>query len=189
MQPPPFRCSSDRPSEPLVICEARIHGTPNLQWWKHPDSMMKDFRALLDNVQDRTHPVATYRATREVTKHMSCNKTYISDERLHPIKLGIYHGINVQVEGLDGGRISLMFRCTGSQSWHGGDRRTDCMWVKQPLGWCYGLLNRRLPWQLQWHFKILLQNEDWAFVEYWSALVLTTIPENPGNLDPVWNFV
>jgi len=44
-------------------------------------------------------------------------------------------------------------------------------------------------WQLQRLFKIKLQNEDGAFVEYWLALVLTTIPENSGNLDPVSKFV
>jgi len=32
-------------------------------------------------------------------------------------------------------------------------------------------------------------NEDRAFVEYWLALVLTTIPGNSGNLDPVSKFV
>jgi hypothetical protein len=42
----------------------------------------------------------------------------------------------------------------------------------------------RLPWQLQRLYKIKLQNEYWAFVKYWIALVLTTIPENSGNLDP-----
>jgi hypothetical protein len=34
-----------------------------------------------------------------------------------------------------------------------------------------------------------LLNEDGAFVVYWLALELTTIPENSGNLDPVSNFV
>ena len=34
-----------------------------------------------------------------------------------------------------------------------------------------------------------LLNEDGAFVEYWLALVLTPIPENSGNLDPVSKFV
>jgi hypothetical protein len=34
-----------------------------------------------------------------------------------------------------------------------------------------------------------LQNEDGAFVEYWSALVLTTLLENSGNLDPVSKIV
>jgi hypothetical protein len=38
-------------------------------------------------------------------------------------------------------------------------------------------------------FKIKLLNENGAFVEYWLALALTTIPENSGNLDPVSKFV
>jgi len=46
----------------------------------------------------------------------------------------------------------------------------------------------RLPWQLQRLFKIKLQNEDRAFVEYWLALTLTTISENSGNLDPISKF-
>jgi hypothetical protein len=51
------------------------------------------------------------------------------------------------------------------------------------------MLNGRLPWQLQRLFKIKLQHEYGAFVEYWLALVLTTIPENSGNLDPILKFV
>jgi hypothetical protein len=51
------------------------------------------------------------------------------------------------------------------------------------------VLNTRLPWQLQQHFKIKLLNDDGAFVEYWLALALTTIHENSGNLDPVSKFV
>jgi hypothetical protein len=51
------------------------------------------------------------------------------------------------------------------------------------------MLNGRLPWQLQRRFKIKLQHEDGAFVEYWLALVLTTIPENSGNLDSILKFV
>jgi len=82
-------------------------------------------------------------------KHKSRKKTYISDEQLHAMELCIYHGIKVQVEGLEGERISQMCRCTGSQSWGGGDRRNDWVWVKQRLGRCYGPLNGRLPWQLQ----------------------------------------
>ena len=119
----------------------------------------------------------------------SCNKTYIWDEQLHTMELCIDHGIKVQVEGLEGERISQMCRCTGSQSWRGGDRRNDWVWVKQRPGRCYGALNGRLPRQLQRLFKITLQNENGAFVEYWLALVLTTIPENLGNLDPVSKFV
>jgi hypothetical protein len=51
------------------------------------------------------------------------------------------------------------------------------------------VLNGCLPCQLQRLYKTELQNKDGAFVEYWSALALTTIPENPGNLHPVSKFV
>jgi len=74
--------------------------------------MIKGFRALLDNTQDATHRVAIYSGMRGFIKHNSCNKTYISDEQLHAMELWIYHGIKVQVEGLDGERISQMCRCT-----------------------------------------------------------------------------
>jgi len=50
-------------------------------------------------------------------------------------------------------------------------------------------VNGCLPWQLQRLFKIKLQNKDGAFVEYWLALALTTIPENSGDLDPILKFV
>jgi len=63
------------------------------------------------------------------------------------------------------------------------------VWVKERPGRCYGALNGRLPWQLQRLFKIKLQNEDGAFIEYWLAVALTTIPENSGNWDPVSKFV
>jgi hypothetical protein len=151
--------------------------------------MIKDFRALLNNTKDAMHRMAIYSGTREFIKHKSRNKTYISDEQLHTMELCIYHGIKVQVEGLDGERISQMRRCTGSQTGRGGDRQNDWVWVKQRLGRCYGALNGRLPWQLQRLFKIKLLTEDGAFVEYWLALALTTIPENSGNLDPVSKFV
>jgi len=105
------------------------------------------------------------------------------------MELCICHGIKVQVEGLDGECITQMWRCTGSQSWCGGDRRNDWVWVKQRPGRCYGGLNGRLPWQLQRLFKIKLLNKDGAFVEYWLALALTTIPENSGNLDAISKFV
>jgi hypothetical protein len=59
----------------------------------------------------------------------------------------------------------------------------------QRPGRCYGALNGRLLWQLQRRFKIKLRNEDGAFVEYWLALALTTMPENSGNLDPISKFV
>jgi hypothetical protein len=70
--------------------------------------MIKDFRALLNNSQDATHHAAIYSSTQEFIKHKSRNKTYISDEQLHAMELCIYHGIKVQVEGLEGKRISQM---------------------------------------------------------------------------------
>ena len=114
----------------------------------HPDAMIKEFRAFLDDTQNAMHRVATYRSTREFIKRKSRNKTYILDEQLHPMELWIHHGIKVQVEGLDGKRISQMCRCTGSQSWRGGDQRNDWVWVQQCPGRFYGALNGHLPWGL-----------------------------------------
>jgi hypothetical protein len=156
---------------------------------KHPDTMIKDFRALLNNMQDATHRLTVYNRTQQFLKHKSRNKTYFSDEQLHTMELCIYNGIKVQVEGLHGERISQIWRYTGSQSWHGVNRRHDCVWVTQRPGRCYGALNGRLPWQLQRLFKVKLLNEDGAFVEYWLALALTPIPENSGNLDSASKFV
>jgi hypothetical protein len=63
------------------------------------------------------------------------------------------------------------------------------VWVKQLPGRWYGALNGHLPWQQQRLLKIELLNEDGAFVEYWLAMALTTIPENSDNLDRVSKFV
>jgi len=164
-------------------------GPENRRDGKHSNAMIKDFRALLDNTQDATHRVAIHSGTGEFINHTHRNKTYISDKQLDAIELRIYHGIKVQVEGLDGERISQMCQCTGSQSWRGVDRRNDSGWVKQCLRRCYGLLNGRLSWQLQRLLKMKLLNEDGAFVQYWLAQALTTIPENLGNLDSVSKFV
>jgi hypothetical protein len=70
--------------------------------------MIEDCRALLDNTQDAMHHVAIFSGTWELIQHTSCNKTYISDEQLHAMELCIYHGIKVQVEGLEGEHISQM---------------------------------------------------------------------------------
>jgi hypothetical protein len=113
---------------------------------KHPDPMIKDFRALLDNTQDVTYRASIYSGTRESLKHKSRNIMYISNEHLHAMDLCIYHGIKVQVEGSEGARIFQICRCTGSESWREGDRRNDWVWVKQRPGRCYGALNGRLPW-------------------------------------------
>jgi len=177
------------PQSPQSYAKPEFMRPQNCRNGKHPDAMIKDFRALLDNTQDTTHRAAIFSGRREFINNKSRNKTYISDEQLHAMELCIYHGIKVQVQGLEGERISQMCRCTGSQSCRGGDRRNDWVWVKQRPGRCYGPLNGRLPWQLQWLLKIKLQNEDGAFFEYWLGLVLTTIPENLCNLDPISKFV
>jgi len=114
---------------------------------------------------------------------------YISDEQLYAMDLCLYHGIKLQLEGLEGECISQMYWYTGSQSWGKGDQLNDWVWITQHPGRCYGELNGCLSWQLQWLFKIKLQDEDGAFVEYWLALGLTPISENSGNLDCVTKFV
>jgi hypothetical protein len=102
-------------------------GPQNRRDGKHPDAMIEDIRALLDNTKEATHRVAIHSGTGEFIKHKSRNKIYISDEQLHAMELCIYHVIKIQVEGLDGERILQICRCTVSQSWRGGDRRND--WV------------------------------------------------------------
>jgi len=66
---------------------------------KRPDAMIKNFRALLDNIHDAKHRVAIYSGMREFFKHKGHNMTYISDEQLHAMELCIYHGIEIHVEG------------------------------------------------------------------------------------------
>jgi hypothetical protein len=83
-------------------------GPQNRRDGKHSDAMIKHVRVLLDNRQDATHHVGIYSGTCECIKHNSRTKTYISDEQLHKMALCIYHGIKVQVEGLDGECISQM---------------------------------------------------------------------------------
>ena len=100
-------------------------GLPNRHDGKHPDGIIKDFRALLHNTQDATHHMTIYNGTWEWVKHQRRNKTYISDEQLHTMELCSYHGIKVQVDGLEGECISQICRFTGSQSWCRGDRRKD----------------------------------------------------------------
>jgi len=151
--------------------------------------MIKDFRSLLDNTQDATHCAAIFNGTREFVKHKSRDMMYISDEKLHPMELCIYHGIKAHVEGVEGECVSQMCWCTGRQSWRRGEQQNDWVWVKQRPGRCYGTPNWHLPWQLQPLCKIKLLNEDGAFVEYWLAMALTPIPEISGYSDPVSIFV
>jgi hypothetical protein len=62
-----------------------------------------------------------YNGTQEFIKRYSRKQMYISDEQLHAMQLCIYHCIKVQVNGLKGGHISQICRCTGSHCWPGGD--------------------------------------------------------------------
>ena len=144
-------CGADlaAPLSPQSYAKPKFMGPQNRRDGKHADDMIKDFRALLTNTEDATHHAAIYSGTREFIKHKSRNNMYISDAQLHTMVLCIYHGIRVQVEGLDGERISQICRCTGSRSWSRGDRRNDWVWVKHRPGRCYGALNGRLPWPLQ----------------------------------------
>jgi hypothetical protein len=64
--------------------------------------MINDLKALLHHTQDTMHHLATFSSIWEVIKHLSGNKAYISDEQLHTMECCIYHGIQIQVEGLEG---------------------------------------------------------------------------------------
>jgi len=154
-----------------------------------PDAMIKEFRTLLDNVQDATHGVAIFSGTQECIRNKCRNKMYRLDEQLHPMEFCIYHAIMVHMECLEGEHISQMCQCTESQCWHRGVRPNNPVWIKQSRGRCYGARNGRLPWQLQWLTRIKLLNKDGAVVEYWLTLAPTTTPENSGYLDPVSKFV
>jgi hypothetical protein len=96
-------------------------GPQNHHHGKHPDTMIKHFGALLDNMWDATHHVAVFSSTWEFINHKSLNKMYISDGQLHKMQRCIYHSIKVQFEVLDGERISQMCRCTESHSSRRGD--------------------------------------------------------------------
>jgi len=109
------------PLRPQSYAKTEFMGPQNGHDGKLPDAMVNDFSTLLDNTQDATHRAAIYSGTREFIKHKSCNKTDILDEQLHAMELCIYHGIKVQVEGLEGEHISQLYRCTVRQSWCGGD--------------------------------------------------------------------
>ena len=142
------------PDQPAILSsqsymKPEFMGPQNRRDEKHPDVMINESRALLDNTKDETHRAALYSGTREFIPHKSRNKTYISDEQLHAMELCIYHGIKVQVEGLEAELISQMCRCTGSQSWCGWDRQNNWVGVKLCPWSCYVALTGRLPWQLQ----------------------------------------
>jgi hypothetical protein len=98
-----------------------FNGPQNCRDGKHPDAMIKYFKALLDNTQDATHRMTIYNGTHQFLQHMSRNKMYLLHEQLHAMEPCIYDGIVVQVERLDGEHISQNCQYTGNQSWCGGD--------------------------------------------------------------------
>jgi metal-dependent amidase/aminoacylase/carboxypeptidase family protein len=157
---PPSGADLAAPLSPQLYAKPEFMGPLTRHDGQHADAMIKDFTALLDNTQDATHCVGISSGTQEIIEHMSHSKMYILDEQLYAMELCISHGIKVQVEGLEGERISQMCRCTGSQSGWEGDRWNDWVWVKQCPGRFDGVLNGCLPWQLQQLFKIKLQNDD-----------------------------
>jgi len=160
-------------------------GPQNRHDGEHPDSTIKDFRSLHAIMHDAMHHLTMYNTTGYSIKHMSRNTIYISDEQLHAMELCICCSNMAQFDGLVGACTFHSWRCTWSQSCHGGDRWNDWVWVMHHQGRFYGTLNGRLPWQWQQLYKINLLNEDGAFVEYWWVLALTTIPANSANTDPV----
>jgi len=66
---------------------------------KYPDVMIKDFRALVDTMQDTTQHVTIYNGMRDMIKHESRTMPYVSDEQLHAKELCIYHGFKLLVGG------------------------------------------------------------------------------------------
>jgi hypothetical protein len=156
---------------------------------QHPDTTIKVIGPLLDNTQDTLHRVAIFSSTPQFIQHKSSNKTYILHEQLHAMELCIYHGLIVEVDGLEGERISQLCQRTGSQSRGGRNQQNDWVWEMQCPRWGYGVQNGHHLRQLRGLFRIQLQNGDGDFVEFWLALALTTRPEISDNWDTLCKFV
>jgi hypothetical protein len=77
------------PLSPHSYAKPEFIGPQNSNDGKHPDAMIKDFRAVLDNTQDATQRTVIYSGTLECIKHKSHIKTYILHEQLHAIELCI----------------------------------------------------------------------------------------------------
>jgi hypothetical protein len=152
-------------------------GPQTFQDWKHPNAVMKVFGGLLVDLHDLMYYGALYKGTWEFIKHKSHNMMYILDEQRHPKELCINHGIKIQVDDWEGKGIPLMSRGTRNHWCRAGDRRNHLVWLTQHLVRCFGTHNPPFLLQLQWLFKIKFQNDDGAFLEYCSALTLTTILE------------
>jgi hypothetical protein len=141
-----FRCWSTCPPVCPVICEDWIHGTPKRLWLQASERYDQRLQSISCQYTRCHAPHGNILQYAVVYKVKSHNKTYIPDEHLHVMELLMYHGITVQVKGVEGERISEMCRCTGRQCWFGGDQPNDWVWVKQLPGMCYSALTGCLPW-------------------------------------------
>jgi hypothetical protein len=129
--------------------KSKFMGPQNHHEGNHPDAMIKDLRALLNNAPYAMQHMVKFCGPRKFINDKSRNNAYISDEQLQALELCVYHGIKVAVEGLDGECTSPMCQCTGSLSWPREDGQNDKLWVEQPPGRCHSAQNRCLWWQPQ----------------------------------------
>jgi len=96
--------------------KCKCMGPQHCHDWKHLDSMIKtSVQSSTIHKMQRTMWQYTA-ALKKFIKHESRNMMYISDRQLNAMELFIHHGIELQVEGWDGERISQMCRCTATQS-------------------------------------------------------------------------
>jgi len=65
------------PPSPQSYAKHKFMGPQTCLGGKHPDAIIKDFRALLTNMQDGTHHAALYSDTREFIQDTSRNKSYV----------------------------------------------------------------------------------------------------------------
>jgi hypothetical protein len=73
----------------LSYAKPEFMGPQNRCDGNHPDTIIKDFRALINNIQDPPHCMAIYSGTHLLIKQKSRDKMYISDEPLHTMELCI----------------------------------------------------------------------------------------------------
>jgi hypothetical protein len=81
------------PLSPQSFAKPEFMGPQNRCDANLPDSIINDFKVLLECTQDATHGMAIYSGMKEFMKHKSRNKTYISYEHLHPIEICTYYGL------------------------------------------------------------------------------------------------
>jgi hypothetical protein len=90
------------PLRSQLYAKPRFRGHQNSLDGKHPNAMIKDFRALLNHTHDTTHCIAIFPGTWVFIKHMSHKKWNIPDEQLQAMEHCMYHGIKVHIEDLEG---------------------------------------------------------------------------------------